>query len=468
MAKKNYKNYKKKSSIKQKQFNDASKRNSKDNKNVNTPFKCPKCNITFTLLKNFIRHNKEKHEKKNFKRCPYCHKDVSRYKEHLQRCQKCIYNNIVSLFENFDDNISECDKKEHFSKSLFFEISSYKAFEVKIGEGTFGNVFYGINLENSIPFAVKIFKNKKYNDSSFRREINNIELFRNQKFFTKIYYSEFSDKNKIIVQTLLGPNLKTLTDLCGGKLPLYTILSIGIELLKRIEIIHSLGIIHGDIKPSNILYGNFTANNTIEKDSLYIIDYGLSKKFLTCKNRHIKYSMEKKISGTYEYCSHHALNFEKISRRDDIESLFYTLIKLYRGELPWTKYAKEYTGETKIEKIRECNFNCEPKLLLEGMPELFEFIYKNILMLDFDEKPPYDIYITLFQKEKLKILKKKNISKYKFIWVDIIKEILSQKNKCNHFLEMEIRKSFFSLEKEVLEKYFEDIQKENIYSIFDL
>ena len=85
--------------------------------------------------------------------------------------------------------------------------------------------------------------------------------------------------------------------------------------------------------------------------------------------------------------------------------------------------------------------------------------------MKFDEKPPYDIYITLLQKEKIKILQKNNIHKYKFIWIDIIKEIFGKKHKNNNFLQMEIRKKFLCLEKDILENYFKDIQKEDIYSI---
>ena len=40
------------------------------------------------------------------------------------------------------------------------------------------------------------------------------------------------------------PNLKILAGLYGGKLPLYTILSIGIEIIKKIQIIHFYAIVH--------------------------------------------------------------------------------------------------------------------------------------------------------------------------------------------------------------------------------
>lgn len=465
MTKKYLKDFKHKKSKKRKAILPDFKKDSKGKNDTNNKYICEECKISFSLFKNLLRHKNEQHEKKNFKRCPYCLKDIPRYKEHIQRCKKCIYDDIISSFENPDENRTLNDKKQQLSKNLFFEFSTYKAFDVKIGEGSFGKVFYGINHKNSFPLALKFFKNNNYDFYLFKREIDYITIFKDQKFFPKIYYYEFSDNKKIIVQTLLGPNLRKLADLCGGKLPLYTILSIGIELLKRIEIVHSFGIIHGDIKPSNILYGNFTVNKVEQKDSLYIIDYGLSRKYLTTKNMHIEYTRVEKISGTYEYCSRHAINHERISRRDDIESILYTLIRLYRGELPWTKYSREFTGDLEIEKIRECNFNCEPKSLFKGMPSIFEFIYKNIQTLKFDEKPPYDIYITLFQKEKIKILQKNNIAKYKFIWIDIVKEAFGKKNKNNTFLQTEIRKIFFFLEKEVLIKYFQDIQKEDIYSI---
>ena len=79
-----------------------------------------------------------------------------------------------------------------------------------------------------------------------------------------IFIQNFS-KIKIIIQSLLGANIKELKEFCGGKFPLYTILTIGIELLKRISVIHKYGILRRDLKPSNILYGNFTTYKGIEK-----------------------------------------------------------------------------------------------------------------------------------------------------------------------------------------------------------
>ena len=57
---------------------------------------------------------------------------------------------------------------------------------------------------------------------------------------------------------------------------------IGIELLEKIQILHELGYIYQDIKPENILIGVDDECNKI-----YLIDFGLSKCYLTEEGNHI-------------------------------------------------------------------------------------------------------------------------------------------------------------------------------------
>ena len=72
------------------------------------------------------------------------------------------------------------------------------------------------------------------------------------------------------------------------------------------------------------------------KEVLYLIDYGLSKRYIDSKTgEHIKYKNNHKLNGTARYASIHALEGYELSRRDDLQSLAYMLIYLVKGYLPW-------------------------------------------------------------------------------------------------------------------------------------
>lgn len=69
------------------------------------------------------------------------------------------------------------------------------------------------------------------------------------------------------------------------------------QMVQRIEFIHSKSFIHRDIKPDNFLMG---AGQKTSR--LYIVDFGLAKRYIT-NNGHIPYKENKSLTGTVRYAS---------------------------------------------------------------------------------------------------------------------------------------------------------------------
>ena len=108
-----------------------------------------------------------------------------------------------------------------------------------------------------------------------------------------IKFGNTKDYN-ILIMELLGPSLETLFQSLNKKFSLKTTCMIGIQMIDRIEYIHSKKIIHRDVKPDNFSMGR--GNNS---HILYILDFGLAKKYWSSTRKsHIPFIKGKKLTGT--------------------------------------------------------------------------------------------------------------------------------------------------------------------------
>ena len=208
---------------------------------------------------------------------------------------------------------------------------------------------------------------------------------------------------------LLGKSLEDLFQESKKHFSLHTVCMIGIQMLERIEFIHNKHIIHRDIKPDNFVMGLGSKDTTV-----YILDFGLAKKYRSSRTlQHIKFNINRKLTGTARYASINALRGCEQSRRDDLEAIGYVLMYFLRGSLPWQGLRVDRRDD-RYKKIYEKKKATTPEDLCYGHPNEFAEYVKYTRNLDFEQNPDYTYLKGLFES----VMKAKNyVNDFKFDWL---------------------------------------------------
>ena len=250
--------------------------------------------------------------------------------------------------------------------------NKYKAIRL-IGHGSFGSIYLGENINTGNKVAIKIEERQEY--SQLENEAKMYNCLRGKEGIPEFKaYGKENNYNYLVIN-LLGLSLEKEREESGGTIGLKFTLAFGIQILNRIEMLHSSGIIHRDLKPENFMFGVENKEKT-----LYLIDFGLATAYKQ-GGKHI----EKKtgsLIGTRDFSSINVCKGITPSRRDDVESIGYILIYLLIGGLPWD--LDYYDKET-------YNLWDLPKVVPREIITLINYCRK----LEFEEKPDYNYLKTL-------------------------------------------------------------------------
>ncbi len=272
--------------------------------------------------------------------------------------------------------------KSSIENKIYF--SKYKI-DSKIGQGSFGKIYSAHNINNGELYALKLEKRNGAGRSLLETETYILCYLKGEGIpYIKSY--GFSGDFNILVMELLGKSLETLFQENNCKFSLKTACMLADQMIIRLEYIHKKYILHRDIKPDN-----FTIGRGKQSHIVYLIDFGLSKKYRSSKgvHEHIKFSENKRLIGTARYASINALKGCEQGRRDDMEALGYVLMYFLRGNLPWHGL-KLKKGDEKYKKIYETKKNTTPEELCVGYPKQFCEYIKYTRNLSFEQEPDYN------------------------------------------------------------------------------
>ncbi|KAJ3227978.1 Casein kinase II subunit alpha [Clydaea vesicula] len=155
---------------------------------------------------------------------------------------------------NWENEIFDCPKADHFTKGG------------RLGSGKYSNVIAAFDIKNKRNVALKIIK--KNMEKRVRREILILKNLKSGPHVVQ-YFGCFTDpiteEVNLVFEKLDNKNWKDQYP----KLSLNQIKVLLFNLLEALDFAHSMGIIHRDIKPGNIVFEEKT-------NTLKLLDWGLS------------------------------------------------------------------------------------------------------------------------------------------------------------------------------------------------
>jgi adenylate cyclase len=202
-------------------------------------------------------------------------------------------------------------------------ILHYKILE-KLGEGGMGVVYKAedTNLKRdvAIKFLPRQIASQKEEKERFKIEAQAAASLNHPNIATIYSIEEANDESFIVMEFVNGRELKD--KIAEGPVKINDAIDIAHKIADGLKAAHSKGIVHRDIKSSNIM---ITPDGKIK-----IMDFGLAK--ITGSGLMTKVGT---TMGTAAYMSPEQATGEKVDHRTDIWSLGVILYELLTGELPF-------------------------------------------------------------------------------------------------------------------------------------
>ncbi|CAA6672712.1 unnamed protein product [Spirodela intermedia] len=254
-----------------------------------------------------------------------------------------------------------------------------------------------------------------------------------------------------LVMDLLGRNLAQVKAEQSG-IPRETVMRVAVKAISILEEVHSRKYIHGDVKPENLLLGSNDPNEPL----LFLVDFGLAARWEYGTGSHVEYNQQLGFSGgTVRYASVNAHLGRTLSRRDDLESLAYSLAFLLQEKLPWQGKRRRKNTSSSAKRRRKPS-----RSLFASYPEFTKF-FGYAVNLGFDEEPDYKNCKSFFQErigvndsqmdsrdDHCPLTKQLRTGRPAAQWVTVYDPWLPTKQRCHYNVPEEFLPQFIARDKE--------------------
>jgi serine/threonine protein kinase len=245
-----------------------------------------------------------------------------------------------------------------------------------MGEGGMGGVYRATDETLGRQVAIKVMLASLGDDpefiTSFRREAQAIARL-NHPHIAQIYsFGQEKGQPYIVMELVSGNRMDGLMEK-QEQLDQGLILRTAIEVSLGLQAADEAGLVHGDIKPENILYD--------EKERAKLVDFGLAS---AAHER----SKDSAIWGTPYYIPPEKIRRQKLDARADIYSLGGTLYHALTGKPP-------FDGETAVEVVK-ARLEAPPTPIKELRPDIDERLGAIVMrMLELEPARRYPTYTSL-------------------------------------------------------------------------
>ncbi len=228
----------------------------------------------------------------------------------------------------------------------------------KLGEGGMGVVYRAVDTRDGREVALKLMKSSLSGTARrrFEREFRSISSLDHPHCLHVFDYGELDGGPFFTMELFQG---RPITSLAGPALDdaLHPLIQVTLAL----DYIHHQGIVHRDVKPSNILVRPAARRDGLAGFEAKLMDFGLAKYYGVKSSL----SAEGGFVGTVAYCAPEQINNDELDHRADLYCLGLVAYEMLSGRYPFPE--ARLAG---MRPLMRAQLNDRPRPLAEVRPDL--------------------------------------------------------------------------------------------------